>query len=376
MKFSWSVFFCVIPTVLGGARTYLRRTLNPSSIPKWTAEDGVIKRAGETVEIRGVSWFGFETEAFITHGLYSHNMDYYFDKLDEVGINALRIPFSAEWIFYNYNVSPSNGMIAADPSLQGKKCIEVLDTLFDKAQERGIGIMLDLHRLHKEYISELWYSPTDGQYPSNVFLEVWKIMIDRYKDRPNLMAIDLLNEPHGRATWGSGNPSTDFALFVEYAIEELMSSFPDGHWVYFVEGINWGHDLQDYNRHPLQLPPEAENKVVFSPHVYGSSVVPGTSNDPKVLYPHWDWTFGFLHENYGKTVVVGEWGGRTDLDANWMNILANYFLEKGMKSNFFWSLMPNSGDVKGLLLDDYSTIDDFKKGVIQRVTPNAKRFWF
>ena len=43
--------------------------------------------------------------------------------------------------------------------------------------------MLDLHRLHKEYISELWYSPYDDQYPSTVFFETWYKMLDRYKDR-------------------------------------------------------------------------------------------------------------------------------------------------------------------------------------------------
>lgn len=375
MKLGWGLLFTLIPSLVVDG-FYLRRILNSLPIPKWSSEGGQIKKDGEAVEIRGISWFGFETEAFVTHGLYSHSMDFYFDKLDEVGINALRIPFSAEWIYYNYNVYPNNGMIAADPSMQGKKSIEVLDMLFDKAQERGIAIMLDLHRLHKEYISELWYSPTDGQYPSNVFIEVWKRVLTRYQDRPNLMAVDLLNEPHGRASWGSGNPSTDFAIFAEYAIKELSGMFPDRHWLYFVEGINWGHDLQDYNRHPLQLPQALEERVVFSPHVYGSSVVPGTSNDPNTLYPHWDWTYGFLHTQHGKAVVVGEWGGRTDLDSNWMNILVNYLSEKGMRSNFFWSLMPNSGDVKGLLYDDYTNVDNFKKGVIQRLTPNAQRFVF
>lgn len=372
MKFFWKFLLCVIPSVVSGKG--LRKVQNNPSLPKWSIENGEIQRNGDPFEIRGISWFGFETEAFVTHGLYSHSMDFYFDKLDQVGINALRIPFSAEWIFYNLNTYPNNGMIAADPSLQGKKCIEILDTLFDKAEDRGIAIMLDLHRLHKEYISELWYSPTDGQYPSNVFIEVWKTMLDRYKDRPNLMAVDLLNEPHGRATWGSGNPSTDWAMFVEYAVTELSSSYPNHHWLYFVEGINWGHDLQDYNRHPLQLSEELQKRVIFSPHVYGSSVVPGTSNDPGVLYPHWDWTFGFLKSQHDKTVVVGEWGGRTDLDANWMNILVQYLSGKGMNSNFFWSLMPNSGDVKGLLLDDYTTLDNFKVGVIQQLTPNAKKF--
>ena len=67
--------------------------------------------------------------------------------------------------------------------------------------------MLDLHRLNDQYISELWYAPNDDRFTSDTFFQTWFTILDRYKDRTNLVAVDLLNEPHGRATWGSNDPS-------------------------------------------------------------------------------------------------------------------------------------------------------------------------
>jgi endoglucanase len=304
-------------------------------------------------------------------------MDFYFDIMKSVGINAIRVPVSAEWIYYNLDISPQGGMISADPSLSGKTSIEILDVLFDKAEANGMVIMLDLHRLHNSYISELWYSPTDDQYPSSVFLSVWKTLLTRYKDRKNLMAVDLLNEPHGQATWGSGNPSTDWNQFVEYVIPQLHQEFLSSRWLFFVEGINWGHNLDAYAQHPIQFKEKAlYNRVVYSSHIYGNSVVPGTSTDPSVLYSQWDASFGFMRIEQNQTLVPGEWGGQTSIDETWMTIFGQYLVDRGIDSNFYWSLMPNSGDVHGLLLDDYTTLDSFKADLIPRLTPHAIPFVF
>lgn len=343
----------------------------------WTQKGGVVYMDQKPVRLRGLSWFGFETQDFVMNGLYSHSMDFYFSLMKQNGINALRVPFSAEWIYYNYDIYPYNGFITADPSLQGKKSIEILDMVFTKAARNGIVIMLDLHRLHKEYISELWYSPTDNRYTSDVFFKTWQKILTRYKDRPNLMALDLLNEPHGSATWGSGNPSTDWDVFVKDAIQRLSGMFPAYNWLYFVEGINWGHNLDAYRYHPILFDnPALQKRLVFSAHVYGNSVVVGTSTDPSILYPQWDSSFGFIKKQYNETMIIGEWGGQTSIDKRWMTILGRYLVQNKMFSNFFWSLMPNSGDVHGLLLDDYTTLDVFKMNLMKNITPNATVFVF
>ena len=344
-----------------------------TSIPltcAWTTKNGhIYNDNGEQTNIRGLSWFGFETQDFVVNGLWSHPLDWYLDLIKQNNFNVIRIPFSAEWIYYNFDTIPNQGIISADPSSQGKTSIEILDALFDYTEKNDILIMLDLHRLHKEYISELWYSPYDDQYPSSVYYTTWTKMLDRYKDRRNLFAVDLLNEPHGSATFGNDKLSTDWRLFSQGTIMKFMDQYPDAPWVYFVEGIGWGKYLHEYQNHPFDLTPEQMKKVVFSPHNYGKSVVPGINMDPNALHADWDYNFGFLRED-GLVVVPGEWGGKTDIDADWMNIFINYLIQKDMRGSFFWSLGPNSGDVAGYLLDDWTTIDQFKMNIINKLQPN------
>jgi endoglucanase len=340
----------------------------------WTVENGQIykiQKLEDTIEkslfrVKGLSWFGFETQDYVVDGLWQHPMDTYLDQLQSLKVTTLRVPFSAEWIQYNFDLYPYDGFTSADPENQHKKSIEILDTLFDKCEERNIFIMLDLHRLHNTYISELWYSPTDKLFTAESFFSVWETMLTRYAHRPNFFGVDLLNEPHGSATWGTGNTGTDWNLFVEYAIPILGSKFPNDNFLFIVEGIEWGHTFHDYTHAPLNVP-GYENRIIFSPHSYGRSVVPGTSSDPHVLYQNWDNDYGFLRTQHSKTVVPGEWGGRTDLDADWMSTFVSYLIERNMTNNFLWSLGPNSGDVQGLLLDDWTTIDEFKKGVMERL---------
>lgn len=334
----------------------------------WKTHNGSIYTdGGAPFHIRGMSWFGFETQDFVVNGLWQNPMDVYMDILQTAGVNVLRVPFSAEWILYHKDLYPYEGMVSADPEHQHTMSWHILESLFDKAAKRNIHIMLDLHRLHKEYISELWYSPTDNEYTEEGFFKTWFTMLDHFGRKPNLMAVDLLNEPHGQATWGSGNPATDWHMFAQHAIQQLQERYPNSTWLYFVEGVSWGKQLSDVLQHPIQAPPRAQDRIVYSPHCYGKSVVPMV-DATNVDALHWDWdsSFGIVRDA-GYTVVTGEWGGRTDLDAEWMQHYANYLQRKNMTDNFFWSLGPNSGDVQGFLLDDWTTVDSFKADLLRQL---------
>lgn len=342
---------------------------------EWETREGGVWLNGEEVQFRGLSWFGFETQDFVVNGLWSHPMEWYVDLLSSLGVNAVRVPFSSEWIHYNFDKYPYDGLVSSDPGSQHKQSIEILDRFFDLTQQKGIVVLLDLHRLHKEYISELWYSPTDREYTSDTFFETWFAVLDRYQDRPNLMGVDLLNEPHGQATFGSGNPSNDWRLFVQTALPQIKERYSDKQWLFFIEGIEWGHTFRDYPNHPFDLPEEILKRIVFSPHVYGKSVVPNQSTDPYVLHQIWGSDYGFLRDN-GITVIPGEWGGQTYIDADWMSIFTQYLSDKNMRSNFFWSLGPNSGDVAGLLLDNWTDLDGFKVDLLKALTPTPTTFRF
>jgi aryl-phospho-beta-D-glucosidase BglC (GH1 family) len=338
----------------------------------WKTDHGVIyDNSNHVFNLSGISWFGFETQDFVVNGLWTHPMEFYMDIMKDNGFNTIRVPFSAEWILYNFDLYPDNAMLSGDPDNQHKKSIEVLDTLFDMAEERRMHIMLDLHRLHKEYISELWYSPTDNMFSADDFLNTWFFILDRYHDRYSLIAIDLLNEPHGQATWGSGNPSTDWNTFAEYAISQIAARYPRNKWLILVEGIGWGKDLSQVRYHPLRFDsPAISRRVVYSAHTYGRSVVSSTNiYDVQQLYQDWTSSFGYLADD-GQTFVIGEYGGITELDGPWMQTLVQYLISKDQRNHFFWSLGPNSGDVHGFLLDDWTTIDSFKLQITKSLQPN------
>ena len=321
------------------------------------------------MHVRGISWFGLETQDMVMNGLWSHPMTFYMDLMAREGFNVIRVPFSAEWAVNRFDQYPYSGLLAGDPIRQHRQAVEILDDLFDMAHERDILILLDLHRLNWNYISELWYSPENNLYPAESFFTAWFAVLDRYHNHPALWGVDLLNEPHGRATWGTDDPSTDWRLFVETALPRFEERYPTAHWVYLVEGIGWGKSLADAVASPVRVPPTVTTRLAYSAHNYGRSVVP--SIDVQNLGAlHWDWdtNFGAVRKQ-NQAVVIGEYGGQTYLDSAWMDHFVDYCVENGITDTFFWSLGPNSGDVAGYLLDDWTTVDEFKRGIVQRMCP-------
>ena len=74
----------------------------------WAVENGQIYKTKEDTKtlfhVKGLSWFGFETQDFVVDGLWQHPMETYLDQLQSLKITTLRVPFSAEWIYYNFDL--------------------------------------------------------------------------------------------------------------------------------------------------------------------------------------------------------------------------------------------------------------------------------
>lgn len=329
----------------------------------------LLDNKGGTMHLKGISWFGLETPDLAPNGMWVNSMKFYMDTLATEGFNVLRVPFSAQWILYHFDDYPDMGFVSADPLNQHKKAIEILDNLMDMAHDRNILILLDLHRLNWAYISQLWYDPNDGAFTEEHFFTTWFKILDRYHKHPALWGLDLLNEPHGRAEWGTGNDAYDWAKFAELALHKLEERYTGSKWIYLVEGVGWGKELQGAETSPITPPKSAKNRLAYSAHNYGASVVPSTDMSTWGLHNDWNNHFGNLRAQ-GNAIIIGEWGGRVDLDAGWMNTFVDYLIDTNTTDTFFWSLGPNSGDVAGYLLDDWTTVDEFKRGVTTRLQPN------
>jgi endoglucanase len=197
------------------------------------------------------------------------------------------------------------------------------------------------------------------------------------------MGIDIKNEPHGSATWGTGNASTDWNTAADKAGAQINAQNPN--ILIFVQGVannpacsdnsvaHWnGGNFEPMNCAPLNKIPA--NKLVFSPHVYGPDVYNqsyfSAGNFPQNMPTIWDKQFGFLTSK-GLTVVPGEWGGKFADDGGnakdpiLQTALMHYFASKHICNSFYWDWNPNSGDTGGILQNDWTSVWQNKLKAIQ-----------
>lgn len=367
------------PTIIPAATPTAVPTNPPDPVATggYQVSDGVIRKNGQAIALNGVNWFGFETANNVVHGLWSRNYKDMISQMKGAGFNALRIPFCPNTV---QNLAVSGIDYSQNPDLQGLGSMEILDKIVEELDCQGMYFILDHHRPDCQAISEL---PTIGNYSESQWIADLTFMARRYKGRANFVGIDLKNEPHGAATWGT-NDSTDWKLSAEKAGRAVLQANPD--ILVFVEGIQnnpacsdnsiahwWGGNLEPQACYPIDLPTE---KLVLSPHVYGPDVFPQDYfNAPD--FPHnmpaiWEKHFGYLAGKYA--LAVGEWGGRFQgKDAIWQNALVDYLARKGICNSFYWSWNPNSGDTGGILNDDWMSLRQDKVEMLQRYASQCKQ---
>ncbi|KAG9399978.1 hypothetical protein AC1031_010898 [Aphanomyces cochlioides] len=336
--------------------------------------------------IKGASYFGMETNSYAPHGLWgSTSVQTVATLLKSNNFNSVRLPFAVDAVLNNYAVNPSQIQSEVDfvNSFNGTtiRFLDVLDHVIQVLADNKLVVLLDAHVLSPAAgITELWY--TSSADATN-FQKAWTIVANRYKNTWNVIAADLKNEPHGPASWGSGNAATDWdqqALTLATTIQAIVPR-----WLIFVEGVQkssvdqkafpafWGENLMDVPRARLTLP--VANRLVYSAHTYSSDVAAQpyfeVSNFPANMPAVWDLHFGFVQGKYGP-VIIGEYGGRykTASDIAWQNRFVQYLIDKKIGS-YYWCVNPNSGDTEGLLEYDWVTprTDKFKLLSVLPSTP-------
>ena len=344
----------------------------------YTTSNGKIYHNGNSVNLYGVAWFGFETPDHVVHGLWSRGYKEMIAQMKDLGFNAVRLPFCPETLqnvdILSY-IDPNK-----NPDLVGLKSLQVMDKIIDELNNQHLYILLDHHRPDCLMISELWY--TDS-YTEEQWIDDLIFLAERYKYVNYFLGIDLKNEPHGRATWGTGNVDTDWNLAAERASQAILEANPD--ILIFVEGIQenpicssdinhwWGGNLEPQACYPINIP---SNKLVFSPHVYGPDVFRQPYFDdpdfPDNMPFIWETHFGYLTLE-GYTIAIGEFGGKYGHlggdpdDVIWQNSIIDYFILKGICNFFYWCWNPNSGDTGGILQDDWISIWEDKYENLKRL---------
>lgn len=272
--------------------------------------------------IRGINWFGFETEFSGLMCTWKNPVPWHLDKMIELEFNYIRLPFSAEYVFANQ--------------------WEKMDEFFDLSETRNISVLLDFHRLEKSQQSQ---RPFNDMYSFDDFCNAWRIILERYANRSNLHAIDIFNEYQldDVAEWNS--LATQIVSYIETRFPKRFS--------YLVGGTNWGGNLRSVNVDNT-LP--FQDRLVYTIHKYSFS-------SPEPMEENWAYTF---KEN---ATIVGEWGfiSTKPDEVEFAKRFVDYLIKHNMRDTFFWTWSFNSGDTGGILKDDCETIDSIKVDVLKRL---------
>ena len=159
------------------------------------------------------AWFGAEVSpGYVPEGLWAVSYDSLLDFLHNNSFNVLRMPFCVDMIQKFADKKPPAGSInyQYNPELANLTTLEVYNFIVKAAGDRGIFVMLDMHRLNGEGQSALWY---DNTHPPSMTNATWITVISQFTKQWNVFAVDIYNEPHG-ATWGDGNGKTDWTIWV------------------------------------------------------------------------------------------------------------------------------------------------------------------
>ena len=329
----------------------------------------ILDSAGIPVIFTGINWFGLETDSYAPHGLWARSLDSLLDQIVQLGFNVIRLPYSNQLL--DPGSVPNGINYELNPNLKGMNGLQIMDKLILDAGKRGLKVILDRHRPDSHAQSELWYT---SKYSQERWIQDWVMLAKRYAGNDTVIGADLHNEPHGKATWGSGDPATDWRLAAEKAGNAILAVNPN--WLIIVQGVDhigddwywWGGNLSGARQDPVQL--DVPGRLVYSTHVYGPGVYPQPwFSDPKFpdnLPGIWDSHWSYLQKDGIAPVVVGEFGGRSvgdDKEGVWQRTLVSY-LSQNRISYFYWTLNPDSGDTGGVLLNDWQSVDPGKKALL------------
>lgn len=331
----------------------------------WLHTDGgAIKDSNNNqYTIKATSWFGLETPDCVPHGLWGTlTIDEALANIKSMGFNTVRLPFSNECLAATTIKGSVNYWANRAYNLEGKRPLDVMDTVIARAKANGLQIILDRHRPSSADQSPLWYT---SAVPETKWISDWKLLADRYKGDPTVIGADLHNEPAGAATWGRGTAATDWQAAATRGGNAVLASNPN--LLIIVEGIEnqgdgtstwWGGGLADVGAKPVVL--STAGRVVYSPHDYPASLY-GQKWFSDPAYPAnlpsvWDKNWGYIQKQGIAPILLGEFGSAlaTESDKQWMTSIVSY-LGTNKMSYAYWAFNSNSGVTGGLVKTDWRT---------------------
>jgi len=353
-------------------------TLTPTLLPLLTpaylysAKNRKVYMGNNEVVIRGINWSGLNYGTGID-SLNTGTISDHITILKDNKINAIRLPMSANLMLNMDDMVLDNVSDTINPGLKGTNTGVHVDKLIRSLASAGILVMINIHRFkgkgdNEEDIGPLWYSQ---EYPEEKVINAWVKVAERFKEFPNVFAMDIKNEPHAsnglEAKWGGGDPKQDWAAACERIGNAILRVNPNV--LICVEGVTdqmWGDNVAGAILRPIEL--NVADKVIYSPHFYKHWNYPNKQGFDMDAYM--DRVVGKLADT-NATIVVGEYGfdHTKDDQVRWVQDLAAYFNKKGINNAFYWALNENEGVGAGLLARGTTDVVETKVDIMKRITP-------
>ncbi|MCQ2515355.1 MAG: glycoside hydrolase family 5 protein [Saccharofermentans sp.] len=370
----------------------------------WLTTDGdrIVDMNGTEVWLTGCNWFGYNTGSNIFDGVWACNMREALESIADHGFNLLRIPISAElllqWSRGEYPQANFNHAYNAE--LESMNSLEIFDYALDILRANGVKVMLDIHSLPTDamgHMLPLWY--TDN-FTEQDYLDALDWVSARYANNDTVIAFDLKNEPHGKASepdhaiWNDSEDQNNWRRVAQLAGNVILDNNPNV--LIMIEGIQifpmdpsandftstndedyynswWGGNLRAVEYYPIDFgTPERNAQIVYSPHDYGPAVYAqpwfeGGFTYESLYEDYWHDAWLYIDEDGIAPLLIGEWGGfMTGDNLTWMTYMRQLIAEYHL-NHTFWCFNANSGDTGGLVLDDFVTWDADKYAFVEEV---------
>jgi hypothetical protein len=223
-----------------------------------------------------------------------------------------------------------------------------MDEFFDAVRGKDMFVCMDMHRVFASHQGD---TPFEGGTSLVDFTDGWISILERYKDNPQVVAVDIFNEYQGTDVewWNS---------IARQILKKIEEHFPN-RFTYYVGGIRWGGNLAGIDLEDLPF----NDRINYTIHKYSFS---GNS-----VPEEWEWSFG----SYRHKVNVGEWGFKSELpeQVGWAQSFIRWLKQMGIRDNYFWTIA-HSGDTGGIWYDDCENIDWSKYDIIKTLWYDERRF--
>lgn len=265
--------------------------------------------------IRGYNFYGCETPLRDFTCSWRHPVEYYISKLQELGFNSIRLPFSKQYV--------------------DEGDFSKIDNFINIASQRNMTILLDLHRINSNYQSANPFNDIS----MTTFVSTWITMGKRYSNNEHVYGLGLFNEFQGTNEEGGY-----WSEMLSQAINLIETEIPN-RYIYVCGGTQWGGNLHNINVDNLVQVDKSRIRYEIHKYVF--------SGDRTNYEADWDFSCG----NFTDRVIVGEWALSLKSDESWWaGKFINYLIQHNITNTYYWTLS-NSGDTLNIWENDCETIN-------------------